>query len=135
MKGKILLIAVIVVAASVLVVLSFIYPEKTTEMSISGTLSREKAERHDLGRLNYNSEVWVSVDVDGYCEGGIDVEVINLRNNRSVAGLYNFSWHAEGEFAPLFFGGHYALEIEAEGDGDYPLSYNSTISITQHGLW
>jgi len=119
MKGKNLLIAVIVVAASVLVVLSFIYPEKTTEMSISGTLSREKAERHDLGRLNYNS-LGISVDVNGYCKE-IWMGFIDLQNNRSALRFGSTKRQLfereENWGTGLLPGGYYMLEIEAEGEG------------------
>jgi len=123
----------IIVAASVLIGLSFVYPEEITEMSISGTLYPDKAEYYDLGDLKYNSEVGIEIYINGDYRGKTSVELVNVDNNRLVGGFYWFS-HAKGYFGP-FLGDHFTLRIEVEGEGDYPLSYNGTISITQHGVW
>jgi len=137
MKGKILLIAVIVVAASVLVVLSFIYPEETVEIPISGTLSPGKAEHYILGHLKHNSAVGLNIDLDGDYEN-IRLAIIDVKDNSTV--YSGDGWIPEhGTFmiaAGIFYScSYYMLEMEPEGDGNYPLSYNGTISITQRGMW
>jgi hypothetical protein len=108
------------------------------EIPISGTLSPGKAEHHILGYLKYNSAVGLSMDIDGDCEG-IDIKFIDIDDNNSVActGVHPESGHVEKSLlvAGMFRGDYYMLEMEAEGDGDYPLSYNGTISISQHGMW
>jgi|GEM_PF-6499683 len=150
MKKTILLIIVIagvIVAASVLIALLFIYPEKTVEIPISGTLSPDRAEYQILGYLKHNSAVGLNLDTDGDCEA-ISIELIDIDDNDSVAGtsIYPESVHVEKSWlvAGLFRGDYYMLkmepdkyylEMEPEGFGDFPLSYNGMIYITQRGVW
>jgi hypothetical protein len=142
MKKKILLISIIVgivAAASVLIALSFAYPEETVEIPISGTLSPDKPGHHILGYLKYNSAVGLSIDIDGDYEGIIRIEFIDIDDNDCIAGtgVYPESGHVEKGLlvVNLFRGDYYILEMKPEGDGDYPLLYNGTIYITQRGVW
>jgi hypothetical protein len=142
MKKKILLISIIVgiiAAASVLIALSFTYPEETVEIPISGKLSPDKAEHQILGYLKYNSKVGLSMDIDGDYEGIIRIEFIDIDDNDCIAGtgVYSESGHVEKGLlvAGMFSGDYYMLEMKPEGDSDYPLLYNGTIYITQRGMW